>query len=78
MYLRRLKRWLRRKRTKPKQQIPMTESEKKLLKGFLSKTLKMDEEAMSSLFNEDGELTTIEPALKLDSERRNQDEKRID
>jgi len=47
----------------------MTENEKKLLKGFLSKTLKMDEEAMSSLFNEDGELTTIEPALKVDSER---------
>lgn len=47
----------------------MNNTEQKLLKGFLSKTLNMDEEAMSSLFNEDGELTSIETALKADAER---------
>jgi len=36
----------------------MTEAEQKKLNGFLSKTLKMDDEELASLYNEAGELTS--------------------
>lgn len=47
----------------------MTTKEQELLKGFLSKTLNMDAEAMSGLFNEDGELISMETAINLDAQR---------
>lgn len=47
----------------------MTSKEQELLKGFLSKTLNMDEEAVSGLFNEDGELLSMDAAIKADADR---------
>jgi hypothetical protein len=47
----------------------MTENEKGIINGFLSKTLKLDTEVLASLYNDAGELTTIEPALKADETR---------
>lgn len=47
----------------------MTSKEQELLKGFLSKTLNMDEEATSGLFNEDGELLSMDAAIKADADR---------
>ena len=47
----------------------MTENEKKVLEGFLSKTLKIDTEDMASLYNEAGELENLTLAITADSER---------
>lgn len=47
----------------------MNEVERKLFEGVLSKTLKMDGEATSSLFNEEGDLISIDPILEADKER---------
>jgi len=47
----------------------MNTKEKQILTAFLSKTVKMDEEGASSLFNEDGELITLAPAIEADSAR---------
>lgn len=47
----------------------MTDQEKTILKEFLSKTLKMDDEAVSGLFNADGELTTLDIVLTAYDER---------
>lgn len=47
----------------------MTDSEKKKLEGFLSKTLKMDSEDFASLYNDAGELTSLTAAEKADSAR---------
>jgi hypothetical protein len=41
----------------------MTEAEKKILESSLSKLFKLDKEALSSLYNEDGELTTFDPVI---------------
>lgn len=47
----------------------MTKEEKVILEGFLSKTLNMDSEAISGLFNADGELVDMGHALELDATR---------
>jgi hypothetical protein len=47
----------------------MTEAEQKKLNGFLSKTLKMDDEELDSLYNESGELTSLTAAEKADTSR---------
>ena len=47
----------------------MTEEEKKKLNGFLSKTLKMDDEELASLYNEAGELTSLTAAEQADTAR---------
>jgi len=47
----------------------MTDSEKKILEGFLSKTLKIDSEDMASLYNEAGELTSLDIAAEADASR---------
>jgi hypothetical protein len=47
----------------------MTDNEKKILNGFLGKTLKLSDEVLASLYNDAGELTSIEPALKADETR---------
>lgn len=47
----------------------MTSEEKKLLQGFLSKTLKIDTEELASLYNDAGELVDLSVAEKADSER---------
>lgn len=47
----------------------MTQEERKIFEVFLSKALNMDSEAVASLFNEAGELTTVEPLLTLNAER---------
>lgn len=47
----------------------MTDKEKEILNGFLGKTLKLSPEVLASLYNEAGELTSIEPALEADAER---------
>lgn len=49
--------------------VTMTENEKKLLAEFLSTTLNMDAEAISGLYNEDGELQTLESPLDVYKER---------
>jgi len=58
----------------------MTDKEKKILESTLSKLFKMDAEALSSLYNEDGELITFDPVIaaneakiaKLSEEKDNQ------
>lgn len=47
----------------------MTEAEQKKLNGFLSKTLKMDDEELASLYNDAGELTSLTAAEKADTSR---------
>ena len=47
----------------------MTDSEKKILEGFLSKTLKIGTEELASLYNDAGDLTDLSIAEKADSER---------
>lgn len=47
----------------------MKVEEKSILEGFLSKTLNMDSEAISGLFNADGELTDLAPAIEMDANR---------
>ena len=47
----------------------MTPQEKQILEAFLSKALNMDTGAMASLFNEAGELITVEPLLTADAEK---------
>ena len=47
----------------------MIDSEKKMLNGFLSKTLKMTPEEVDSLYNESGELTSLNAAEEADSAR---------
>lgn len=47
----------------------MTDSEKKVLEGFLSKTLKIDTEEFASLYNEAGELTSLSIASEADTQR---------
>jgi len=47
----------------------MTDNEKKLFEGFLSKTLNLDAEAVSGLFNTDGELTDLSSVLAADAAR---------
>lgn len=47
----------------------MTEAEQKKLNGFLSKTLKMDDEELASLYNEAGELTSLTAAEQADTAR---------
>lgn len=47
----------------------MKVEEKELLTGFLSKTLNMDSEAISGLFNTEGDLTDLTPAIDLDANR---------
>ena len=47
----------------------MTEAEQKKLNGFLSKTLKMDDEELASLYNEAGELASLTAAEKADTSR---------
>lgn len=47
----------------------MTESEQKILNGFLSKTLKIDSEAMAGLYNGAGELISLDAPAAKDAER---------
>jgi hypothetical protein len=47
----------------------MTDSEKKILEGFLSKTLKIDSEDMAGLYNEAGELITLDKTAEADALR---------
>jgi len=47
----------------------MTDPEKKVLEGFLSKTLKMDTEDMAGLYNDAGELTSLSVASEADTTR---------
>lgn len=47
----------------------MTEAEKKVLEGFLSKTLKIDTEDMAGLYNEAGELQNLTVASEADVAR---------
>lgn len=47
----------------------MDASEKKILEGFLSKTLKIDTEDMASLYNDAGELTDLSVAERVDADR---------
>lgn len=47
----------------------MDASEKKILEGFLSKTLKIDTEDLASLYNEAGELVDLSVAEKVDADR---------
>ena len=47
----------------------MTDAEKKVLEGFLSKTLKIDTEEMASLYNDAGELSDLSKAAEADSAR---------
>jgi len=47
----------------------MTDSEKQILEGFLSKTLKIGTEELASLYNDAGDLTDLSIAEKADSER---------
>lgn len=47
----------------------MKVEEKSILEGFLSKTLNMDNEAISGLFNAEGELIDLSPALEIDANR---------
>jgi hypothetical protein len=47
----------------------MTAEEKKLLQGFLSKTLKIDTEELASLYNDAGELVDLTIAEKAVSDR---------
>src|SRR4030042_2607920 len=47
----------------------MNENEKKLLEGFVQKTLNLDAEAMASLYNAEGELSDITPLVNKDAER---------
>lgn len=47
----------------------MTESEKKTFEAFLSKAFKLDSEAMSRLYNEDGELTDVSVLEEADQTR---------
>lgn len=47
----------------------MTPQEKQILEAFLSKALNMDTGAMASLFNEAGELITVEPLLTANAEK---------
>lgn len=47
----------------------MTDSEKKILEGFLSKTLKIDSEDVAGLYNEAGELISLDKAAEADASR---------
>lgn len=47
----------------------MIESEKKILEAFLSKALKLDSEAIASLYNEAGELTDLKVLEEADQQR---------
>lgn len=47
----------------------MTDKEKEVFNGFLSKTLNLSSEDVASLYNEAGELTTVDLLLQRDSER---------
>lgn len=47
----------------------MTDSEKKILDGFLLKTLKLSAEDVAGLYNEAGELTDLTVAEKVDADR---------
>lgn len=47
----------------------MTPEEKKILEGFLSKTLKIDTEDFASLYNDAGELTSLTVASEADASR---------
>lgn len=47
----------------------MTDSEKKILDGFLLKTLKLSTEDVAGLYNEAGELTDLTVAEKVDADR---------
>ena len=47
----------------------MTDAEKKVLEGFLSKTLKMDTEGFANLYNEAGELVDLTIASETDASR---------
>lgn len=47
----------------------MTEQEKKLFETFASKVFKLDAEAMSGLYNDDGELTSIDVLENANSEK---------
>lgn len=47
----------------------MTPEEKKIINGFLSKTLKIDTEELASLYNDAGELVDLSIAEKADAER---------
>ncbi len=47
----------------------MTPEEKKVLEGFLSKTLKIDTEELASLYNDAGELIDLSIAEKYDAEK---------
>jgi hypothetical protein len=47
----------------------MKVEEKELLTGFFSKTLNMDSEAISGLFNTEGDLIDLTPAIDLDANR---------
>jgi hypothetical protein len=47
----------------------MTDNEKKVLNGFLQKTLNLDTEALAGLYNEAGELIDLSTVLEKDAER---------
>ncbi len=47
----------------------MTDSEKRILEGFLSKTLKIDSEEMAGLYNEAGELISLDKPAEADASR---------
>ena len=47
----------------------MTDAEKKVLEGFLSKTLKIETEDFASLYNDAGELTNLTIASDADTQR---------
>lgn len=47
----------------------MTQEEKKVLNEFLSKTLKIDEEQLATLYNEAGDLTGLQAAYDADASR---------
>jgi hypothetical protein len=47
----------------------MTDKEKQLLEGYFQKTLNLDSEAVAGLYNEAGELTTVEPIITADASR---------
>jgi hypothetical protein len=47
----------------------MTKEEKKILESALSKLLKMDAEAMSSLYNEDGDLISMDAVIEANASK---------
>jgi hypothetical protein len=47
----------------------MKENESKILNEFLSKTLKIDAEELASLYDEAGDLKTLQPAFDADAVR---------